>query len=147
MQDVSVIAAAMVAVLVDALPELDAADLNSFYPAATERVALVGVPSGGASTLRPLTLQGEEWEAVHRVRLQLWVHLDTSDAATCMVTARDIGHRALVALAAHDGAGYELVMEGTPLQSEVGPDILSVGEVPHLLVTLTVQVWDAGAVD
>ncbi len=146
MQTVTTLAQAMADAIADAVPDIDAVDLNSYLPAVeTRRAALVGVPTGSSTTLTPLTLGGE-WEALHRVRLQLWVKVDTGAADDSMERARNIGHLALIALARADGDGYALAPEGTPLLSEVGPDILSVAEVPYVLVTLTVTVWETDVI-
>lgn len=147
MRTITAQATAMATAIRDACPEVDAVDLNSFLPLVdSRRVALVGTPTGGGSTLRPTNLQGTEWEAVHRVRLQLWVKVDTGAPAADVERAREVGHRALMALAAADGTGYSLQFDGTPLVAEAGPDVLEVAGVPYLLVTLTVTVWEAGAV-
>jgi hypothetical protein len=148
MQTVTALAQAMADTIAAAVPAIDSVDLNSYLPAVDAQwVALIGVPTGSASDMRPLTLQGNEWEAVHRVRLQLWVKFDQGDADACMERARDVGFLALQALAANDGDGYSVAMEEErPLRCEVAPDILSVGDVPYLVVTLTATVWETGAV-
>lgn len=147
MQTVTQLAQAVSAVIVAALTDVDADDLNSYVPTIdSNRIALVGVPAGTRSTLRPLDLNGATWEAEHVVRLQLWVKFDTGDAAACVQRARNIGALALQAIAASDGTGYSLSMDGTPLAAEVAPDVLSVAEIPYIVVTLSVTVWESGSV-
>lgn len=147
MQTVTALAQAMADVLEAALPEIDAVALNNYLPAVdSTRVALVGAPTGSRGTLRPLTLDGAQWEAEHRVRLQLWVKVEQGDADASMALARDVGARALLALAAGDGGGYSLAMEDVPLESDVAPDLLVVGDVPYVLVNLTATVWETGEV-
>ena len=144
MATVSEVTQALMDVLTAALPEIDASDLNSYLPAATTRsVALIGVPTGNVSTLQ-FTALGTGYEAAHRIRLQLWVSFNETDAE-CLERARDIGYRAMSALIAADGTGYELDVDGpdAPLSSEVGAEVLSVAEIPYLLVTVTANVWHA----
>ena len=142
MATVSQLCAAVLAAIRAALPEVDSWSAAGYEPAiTTQGVALIGTALGHQDDVRLNTLNGGI-EATHRLRVQLWTRIVRGDEAAGIGTARDVGYRALRAVALADGDDYELAPD-EDMTARTDDTILVVGELPFVRTVLTIPVWQA----
>lgn len=133
---------AVLAAIRAAMPEVDSWSAAGYEPAiGTQSVALIGTALGHQDDVRLNTLDGGT-EAVHRLRVQLWTRIVRGEEAAGIATARDVGYRALLAVARADGGGYELTPD-EDMTARTDDTILVVGELPFVRTVLTIPVWQA----
>ena len=107
MATVDSIATALVAALTADIAEIDESSILSHVPAiTTQSMALIVTPLGHADEMSDFSLG--EIETIHSMRVQIWVRYVPGNEAVSVPLARNICYRAIVALATHDGTGYDL---------------------------------------
>jgi len=142
----SLITAVMAAIEAD-LPEVDYSDATSFEPQiTTQSAALVAVPYGQTDEARDISLSAVEM--LHRLRLMLYVRLVQGNQGTAFPLARNIGHRAMLALIAHDGEGYDLATPDVAQMTSAVSEVRQIDTVGRefVAVTLTVPVVQVEAI-
>lgn len=111
MATVDSIATALVAALTAEIAEIDESSILSHVPAiTTQSIALIVTPLGHGDEA---FIYSYGWvHSVHNLRVQFWVRYVPGNEAASVPLARNICHRAIMALVEHDGTGYTLAAAG-----------------------------------
>lgn len=137
----------------EALSDVDQADLNSYLPPIrSAAVALVIPPLAQKTRAYTPTAGRGTWVFWHQIRCEFWIKLSSGDISSAVQRAREIGLQAINALLTDTTLnnnnlriGWYGQSAGQVIESDVTDRPVEVGGVAYLVATVYVPVVDYGA--
>lgn len=142
--------------IVGALTDIDQVDTDSYLPPVLTRTAALVIPPFGQQTrIDILTTGGSRFEPVqqsgtesHRIRLEIWVKLDTGKLPATIKRARELPTLAIKAILANptlnnsvDRVGnYGGASNSTSIETETYDRPVTVDGVPYIVIQISVGV-------
>jgi hypothetical protein len=141
--EVDNIAQSLISVLSANVADIDRWSKDSYEPAVdSQKIALIAVPFRQSDTFSWADLSGMKLLCRHTISLEFWVRLpnEAVGIARAMQRGRDIGLQAALAIASHDGEGYQLEPDDDMIEVQVDDAILNLNGPIFVRARMSVRV-------